>query len=180
MGEETFARDGTRVYLLSPSITGLGSMLPDPGEPRQKQGPRSRRGLDRSATRHGGIAHRNRTLGERSPGIARGASVSGKREREVTVVAGISERRTMLTAWLPALGQYSSTRVTGALVGVLRTEKDPGLRRRSHESLVRITGRQLPPEADVWENYLRDPNSVPGPSIGERFSELLPIRWSSE
>ncbi len=102
---------------------------------------------------------------------------------EPPVEGAESERQEKLEERLAAaraLGQYSSTKVTGALVGVLRKEKDPGLRRRSHESLVRITGRQLPPEAEVWENFLRDPNSVPGPSIGERFSELLPVRWSSE
>jgi len=76
-----------------------------------------------------------------------------------------------------ALGSYPNATGAQALVAVLRSEADPGLRRRSHESLVQMTGRQFPPEADVWEKYLADPSSAPSPTFGERLQEVLPVGW---
>jgi hypothetical protein len=49
--------------------------------------------------------------------------------------------------------------VADALVGVLRNDRDVALRNRAHESLVSITGRDLPPEPEAWDNLLHHPQS---------------------
>jgi hypothetical protein len=79
-----------------------------------------------------------------------------------------------------SLARYKSYQSTEALLEVLRKEQDPGLRNRSQESLAYITGRDLPPDAVVWEKFLHDPSSVPDKTIGERFREILPASWRGD
>jgi hypothetical protein len=47
--------------------------------------------------------------------------------------------------------------VTEALLSVLRSDRDVALRNRAHESLVQITGKDLPPNGQVWEEFLHQP-----------------------
>jgi hypothetical protein len=54
-----------------------------------------------------------------------------------------------------ALGHFSHYEATGALVHVLKTEKDVALRDRAYESLKAATGKDLPPDAVAWEEALR-------------------------
>lgn len=99
---------------------------------------------------------------------------------EPPVEGSITERQQKLEERLAAaraLGRYSNTQVVSALIGVLKNEQDPGLRRRSHESLVRITGKNLPAEAEPWEQFLADPASAPSLTIGQRIQEILPTSW---
>jgi HEAT repeat protein len=58
-----------------------------------------------------------------------------------------------------ALGNFKQYQATAALVDVLRKEQDVALRARAHESLVFVTGRELPPDATVWAEFLNNPNS---------------------
>jgi hypothetical protein len=53
-----------------------------------------------------------------------------------------------------ALGNFSHYQATDSLVNVLRTEKDVALRDRAHESLKQATGKDLPPDAQAWEQAL--------------------------
>ena len=59
-----------------------------------------------------------------------------------------------------ALGHFKHYQATGALVRVLRTEKDVALRDRAHESLEVATGKKLPPDARAWEQFLQSGNDT--------------------
>jgi hypothetical protein len=53
-----------------------------------------------------------------------------------------------------SLGSFQNFRGLQALVEVLRTEQDVALRSRAHESLQVATGKELPPDATVWADFL--------------------------
>jgi hypothetical protein len=53
-----------------------------------------------------------------------------------------------------ALGQYRQPECVDTLVYLLDTEKDASLRNRAQQSLVSITGRSLPADAEVWRASL--------------------------
>ena len=57
-----------------------------------------------------------------------------------------------------ALGHFSHYQATEALVRVLQSEKDAALRDRAHESLQAATGKNLPPDAKAWEEFLHQPH----------------------
>jgi hypothetical protein len=80
-----------------------------------------------------------------------------------------------------ALRNFPQAQVSGALVEVLRHERDDALRNNAHESLVAVTGKRLPPDAQTWSEYFQDPNKVQhaqweSPRIGERILELTGLR----
>lgn len=78
-----------------------------------------------------------------------------------------------------ALGNFKQYQATAALVEVLRTEKDGALRDNAHQSLVAATGRNLPPDAQAWGEFLHNPGSLeaPGrPSVGERALQLTGLK----
>jgi HEAT repeat protein len=61
-------------------------------------------------------------------------------------------------AAIRSLGNYEKdANAVRALITVLRTEKDVAVRGRCHESLVKITGEDLPPEADAWSKWMEKP-----------------------
>jgi HEAT repeat protein len=66
-----------------------------------------------------------------------------------------ADRTDVRLAAIRALGNYEKDpAATRALVGVLRTEKDVAVRGRAHESLVKITGQDLPADGQVWADWL--------------------------
>jgi hypothetical protein len=77
-----------------------------------------------------------------------------------------------------ALGNFRQYQSTAALVEVLRKDEDVAMRACAHESLVSATGRELPPDAKVWSEFLHDPAraqdtaTVRQPHIGQRILEL--------
>ncbi|MFO0842495.1 MAG: HEAT repeat domain-containing protein [Gemmataceae bacterium] len=80
-----------------------------------------------------------------------------------------------------ALRGYPDQQATGALVEVLRREKDDALRNNAHESLVASTGKRLPPDGQVWADYFEnpskvDPSLVQQPNLGERILELTGLK----
>jgi HEAT repeat protein len=58
-----------------------------------------------------------------------------------------------------ALGHFKHYQATAALVEILRTEKNPELVTPAHESLVEATGKNIPPDAQSWAEFLQDPKS---------------------
>jgi HEAT repeat protein len=71
--------------------------------------------------------------------------------------AGPSEvdRMDVRLAAIRALGNYQNdATATKTLVVVLRTEKDVAVRGRAHESLVKITGKDLPPDGAAWADWM--------------------------
>jgi len=54
-----------------------------------------------------------------------------------------------------ALARFENIQVTAALVEAMGKSDDVGLKRVTHESLVSITGENLPADAQEWNNYLR-------------------------
>jgi HEAT repeat protein len=53
-----------------------------------------------------------------------------------------------------ALGHFPQAQATETLMGVLRSDKDVALRNCACESLVKITGKDLPADAQAWDDYL--------------------------
>lgn len=65
------------------------------------------------------------------------------------------DRADVRLAAIRALGNYEKdAAATRALVGLLRTEKDVAVRGRAHESLVKITGQDLPADGEAWAKWL--------------------------
>lgn len=58
-----------------------------------------------------------------------------------------------------ALANFSHYQGTEALVHVLQSEKDVALRDRAYESLQASTGKNLPPDAKAWEEFLHQPDN---------------------
>jgi HEAT repeat protein len=56
-----------------------------------------------------------------------------------------------------SLGKFKHYKGTEALVHVMQSEKDVALRDRAHDSLVTITGKDLPPDAKEWDQFLHQP-----------------------
>jgi HEAT repeat protein len=77
-----------------------------------------------------------------------------------------------------ALGKFPQAQAAQALVEVLRGEQDVALRFRAHESLQLATGRQLPPDPQVWTDFINQSANRPDtalarePSVGEKFLRL--------
>jgi HEAT repeat protein len=78
-----------------------------------------------------------------------------------------------------ALGHFPEAQSTEALVTVLRTEQDHALRDRSCEALVKITGKDLPPDAQAWEDYLHHGTTKESPGSGLRDGFLRLISGTS-
>jgi HEAT repeat protein len=76
-----------------------------------------------------------------------------------------------------ALGKFKQYQATEALVNVLKTEKDPGLRDAAHESLELATGKRFPPEGQVWEDFLlntKDKSALySDPSLADRLKDVI-------
>ena len=76
-----------------------------------------------------------------------------------------------------ALGHFKSYQATEALVGVLRTDQDVALRQRANESLQAATGKDFPPDARVWAEFLHQPggpDALAGrPSLGQKAIQLI-------
>ncbi|MBL8795957.1 MAG: HEAT repeat domain-containing protein [Planctomycetia bacterium] len=65
------------------------------------------------------------------------------------------------TAAARALANFSHYEATEALVHVLKNDRDIAMRNRAHESLVKITGKELPADGKEWENYLAQRSNEP-------------------
>jgi HEAT repeat protein len=79
------------------------------------------------------------------------------------------------------LGNLPNAQATEALVRVLREEKDVGLRFHASASLQKITGKDLPPNAPDWEQYLKSrPATADGHIERERGSFLRQVSWWGE
>jgi hypothetical protein len=75
-----------------------------------------------------------------------------------------------------ALGHFKNYQATEALVQVLRKEKDVALRDRAHESLEEATGKDFPPDAQVWADFLHNPQNQNPPtedSFGKKVLDTI-------
>jgi hypothetical protein len=81
-----------------------------------------------------------------------------------------------------ALAHFKKYEATAALVAVLEKEDDVALRTRAHESLVSATGKDLPPDAQAWKDFLSSGAVGDGverePTFGQRLMQLT--GWNSE
>src|SRR5262245_32334444 len=79
-----------------------------------------------------------------------------------------------------ALGNFKQYQATAALVEVLRTERDDALRDNAHQSLVQATGRDIPPDAVQWANFLHSPETSNAPykqaDVGEKIMRLTGLK----
>ncbi len=65
------------------------------------------------------------------------------------------DRTAVRLAAIRALGNYEhNAEAAQALVNVLKTDKDVAVRGRTHESLMKITGQDLPPDGQAWANWV--------------------------
>jgi len=58
-----------------------------------------------------------------------------------------------------ALGHFKHYQATESLLLVLQKDKDPAVRNRAHESLCSATGKDFPPDAVVWAEFLHNPQN---------------------
>jgi hypothetical protein len=66
-----------------------------------------------------------------------------------------SDRIDVRLAAIRALGNYENDPTAiQALIGVLKVEKDVAVRGRAHESLVKVTGKDLPPDGQAWAHWV--------------------------
>ncbi len=80
-----------------------------------------------------------------------------------------------------ALGNFKQYKSVEALVDVLRKDKDIALRDCVHMSLVSATGKDLPEDAKVWDEFLvqhRDGPPEPERPIQKFFESILPAGFS--
>ncbi len=81
-----------------------------------------------------------------------------------------------------ALAHFKQYQATAALVAVLEKDDDVALRTRAHESLVAATGKDLPPDAQAWNEFLTSPGAqdsmAHAPSLGDRILQLT--GWKSD
>jgi hypothetical protein len=79
-----------------------------------------------------------------------------------------------------ALGNFKQSEAAWGLVAVLRKDEDVALRARAHESLVAITGKDLPADADAWTTFLNDPGNKEAqgrePSWTDRLFQLTGLK----
>jgi len=72
-----------------------------------------------------------------------------------SVTTGESDRIDVRLAAIRALGNYQNDATAiQTLVGVLQVDKDVAVRGRAHESLVKATGKDLPPDGQAWAAWL--------------------------
>ena len=77
-----------------------------------------------------------------------------------------------------ALGKFPHYEAAEALAGVLRTDKDVALRDVAHASLQEATGKDLPPDAQAWADFLHQSKSQGALAQEPRkFLGILPVRW---
>jgi HEAT repeat protein len=75
-----------------------------------------------------------------------------------------------------ALAHFPNYQATEALVGVLRIDRDIALRNRARESLVALTGKDFPADAQPWDEYLHRPGNhdafAEKPGLFDKFLRL--------
>ena len=78
------------------------------------------------------------------------------------------------------LGNFKQYQATTALVNILKTEEDVALRERARESLAAVTGKDLPADAQVWNEFLNSPASKDAlnrePTLRERVLQLTGLK----
>jgi hypothetical protein len=78
-----------------------------------------------------------------------------------------------------ALGHFPQYQAVEALVSVLRNEQDVALRNRATESLRKITGQDLPADAEVWTDFLHKSGKealAKKPSFADKLFKLISFR----
>ncbi len=79
-----------------------------------------------------------------------------------------------------ALGKFKEYQAAAALVEVLKKEDDVALRTRAQMSLVSVTGKDLPPDAKAWSEFLDSPGAkeqiAREPTLGERVLDLVGLK----
>ena len=66
-------------------------------------------------------------------------------------------------AAIRGLGKYNYPESKDTLVSILANDKDIAVRTRAHDSLLSATGKDLPPRADEWAQYLHPETRRPVP-----------------
>jgi hypothetical protein len=77
-----------------------------------------------------------------------------------------------------SLGRFKHYEAAEALAGVLRTDKDVALRDVAYGSLKDATGKDFPPDAQVWADFLHQPqNQGALAQEPKKVLGILPVRW---
>jgi hypothetical protein len=96
--------------------------------------------------------------------------------KEPPVLDTEEERRQQMDVRIAAaraLSNYKDYRATETLVQVLKKERDVALCDRVHDSLVTVTGKNLPPDAQAWDDFLHAPHD----QKSERRGVLGLVGW---
>jgi hypothetical protein len=79
------------------------------------------------------------------------------------------------TAAARSLARFPQYQATEALVSVLRTNPDVAMRHCAGEALVQITGKDLPPDAQAWDDFLHNPANKDAGAGASAFDKLRQV-----
>lgn len=91
--------------------------------------------------------------------------------KEPPIEGASQDRQEVLDRRLTAirgLGKYDYPESKETLLYILQKERDAALRARAHESLVAITGKDYPPEAKAWAEYLHPGGRHEGDAVAKQ------------
>lgn len=99
-----------------------------------------------------------------------------------TIVAALDPKNSedLRAAAAHALGNYPDYKTPLALVASLKQEKSTVVRREAHQSLVKITGRDLPATPEVWEQAIQQAAARGEPLAKEPSALVKLANWWGE
>jgi HEAT repeat protein len=105
--------------------------------------------------------------------------IRAARQPNAVAISSPTERQQILDeriAAVRALGRYSQYDAVDTLVHILETEKDVALRDCAHESLKKVTQRDLPEDGRAWRELLArgDVQRQPEANVLQRVAAWIP------
>lgn len=79
-----------------------------------------------------------------------------------------------------SLGQYPDYKTSSALLASLKQERSTAVRYEVHQSLVKITGRTVPPDAVAWEQEFQKAAATGEPLMKEPNAFIKLVNWWNE
>jgi len=89
-------------------------------------------------------------------------------------------RDDLRAAGAQALGRFPNYKSAEALLASLKQEKNTAVRHASHASLVKLTGRDLPPDAAAWEQAFQQAATRGEPLAKDQNMFLKLASWWTE
>jgi len=76
-----------------------------------------------------------------------------------------------------ALGRFPNYKSAEALLASLKQDRNVAVRHEAHESLVKLTGRELPPDAAAWDQAFKQAAEKGEPLAKEPSTMMKLVNW---